>query len=87
MKIDLLTSQHLIDLKEEIINEIKQLISSNKTENEWLKSKEAKKILGCSEGTLSNLRLAGILPYSKICGTIYFRKSDLQKLFEQNISM
>jgi hypothetical protein len=86
MKIDILTSQHLDDLKTEIINEMKNLIDSKETEQEWLKSREAKKILGCSEGTLNNLRISGMLPYSKICGTIYIRKSDLQRLFEQNIN-
>ena len=85
MKIELLTSQHLSDLKMEIINEIKQIVNGKGIESDWLKSKDVKKILGCSEGTLANLRTTGVLPYSKISGTLYFRKSDLQKLFEQNI--
>lgn len=86
MKIDILTSQHLDDLKTEIINEMKTLIGCKSTEQEWLKNKDVKKILGCSEGTLNNLRTSGMLPYSKISGTIYIRKSDLNKLFEQNIN-
>ncbi len=85
MKIELITSQHLSDLKMEIINEIKQVVNGKSFECDWMKSKEVKKVLGCSEGTLANLRATGVLPYSKISGTLYFRKSDLQKLFENNI--
>lgn len=85
MKVELITQQHLDDLKTEIINEIKQCFQISATNEIWLKSKEIRKILGCSEGTLVNLRSTGTLPYSKINGTIYYRKSDLDNLFNSNV--
>lgn len=85
MKIDIITLQHLEELKKQIVEEIKTVISYRPDEKEWLKSKEVKKALGCSEGTLNNLRASGALPFSKIAGTIYIRKVDLQRLFEENL--
>jgi len=43
-------------------------------------------MLGCSEGTLNNLRRTGILPYSSIAGTIYYRERDIEKILEENMS-
>lgn len=85
MNIELLTVNDLNSLKQEIISELKNFIQGCEPENTWLKTSEIKKILGCSEGTLVNLRASGMLPYSKIKGTIYVRKNDLNKLFESNI--
>ncbi|MBI5371847.1 MAG: helix-turn-helix domain-containing protein [Sphingobacteriales bacterium] len=85
MNIDLLTLNDLKSLKEEIINEVKSCLQISEQENVWLKTSEVKKILGCSEGTLVNLRASGMLPYSKIKGTIYIRRSDLSKLFDSHI--
>lgn len=85
MNIELLTLNDLNKLKQDIVNEVKQCLEIAEQENTWLKTSEVKKILGCSEGTLVNLRTSGLLPYSKIKGTIYIRKSDLNRLFSQNI--
>lgn len=85
MEIELVTLNDLNKLKEDIIKEIKSCIKSSETEDTWLKTSEVKKVLGCSEGTIINLRSSGLLPYSKIQGTIYIRKSDLNKLLTSHI--
>lgn len=72
-KNDLLTRQDLALFKAELINEIKAIINNvdPATNEKWLKSREVKKMLGISEGTLEALRNSGELPGRKI-GGIYF---------------
>jgi hypothetical protein len=68
-----------------IIKKLSELIIKVASkETVGIKSAEAKKILGCSASTLQNLRYNGILPFSKIAGTIYYQYSDLLKLIDDN---
>lgn len=85
MNLNLATTDDLINIKSEIIAELKKCIQEHEKADTWLKNSDVRKILGCSEGTLINLRASGKLPYSKIKGTIYFRKSDLNRLFNSHI--
>ena len=71
MNIELITVEDLNNLKEQILEDLKKYIKTTNEEDTWLKTCEVKRILGCSEGTLVNLRSNGMLPYSKIKGTIY----------------
>jgi hypothetical protein len=86
MKIELITQQNLDDLKTEIINELKKCFQISENNEIWLKSKEVRKILGCSEGTLVNLRTSGTLPYSKINGTLYYKRSAINNLLNSNFT-
>lgn len=86
MNIEIITKTDLSKFKEEIVNEIKTLLDNKNQEHIWLKTSEARKLLGCSEGTLINLRNSGALPYSKVKGTIYVKKSDLYRLFESGFN-
>lgn len=77
MNVEFITKQDLYNLKTEILSEIKALGLSPTQEKEWLKSSDVQKILNCSAGTLQNLRISGRLPFTKVCGTIYYRRSDV----------
>lgn len=48
----------------------------------WLTNREAQEYLGLSRPTLQRYRSMGILPYSKIEGSIYYKRSDLEALLE-----
>jgi len=82
MNIELLTRSDLEKLKIDIIQEITALIQPKNVNNEWLKSCEVKAILKCSSGTLQNLRINGILPFSKIGGTIYYNRGNVIALLK-----
>jgi hypothetical protein len=84
MDLTLITKEELKAFKDEIIEEIRKCLDETKQEKEWLKTPEVREILGCSEGTFYNLKSSGRLPFSKINGTIYVKKDDLNKLFESN---
>jgi hypothetical protein len=84
MKIEILTHDDLQDFKNELLSEIKELLKSQPAQKKWLKSNEVKEILGCSDGTLQNLRINGTLEYSRVGGTVYYPYDAVLKLLESN---
>lgn len=83
MHIELLTKADLKTLKEELLQEISELITpSQKSKTNWLKSKDVKRILKCSAGSLQNLRIRGYLNPKKIGGVYYYDRVEVEGLFE-----
>lgn len=70
--------------RNELINEIKNFFQPQVEQKVWLKSAEVMEILGCSPGTLQNLRVSGVLPFSKMGGTIYYSRKEVMKILEDN---
>ncbi len=70
-------------LKSEMISELRFLLDSKKESQpkRWVKTTEARKILGFSAGKLQAVRENGLLPYTKIGGNLYYDTEDLAKLF------
>lgn len=84
MELHLMTKDDFMDLKSDLIEEIRRIISPVQNDNEWLKSKEVMDLLKCSPGSLQNLRVSGALPFSKIGGTIYYSEKDIMRLLNKN---
>jgi hypothetical protein len=80
----LITKGDLVEFKNNLIAEIKEIINHNPEPKKWLKSSEVKKLLKISPGTLQNLRVNGTLNYTKIGSIIYYNYTDIQKLLETN---
>lgn len=81
MIVELLTREDFKALDEKMDKILEVLSSKNKSEpGEWLKSAEVKAILNCSDATLKNYRDSGSLPYSKIEGTYYYQRSQVDNL-------
>ncbi len=78
----LLTVGDLADFKQQIIFEIKTLLKEHggQPAKKWLKSREVRKLLNISPGTLQNLRVKGILPFSRIGGVIYHDSDDIVRM-------
>lgn len=51
----------------------------------WLSSREAAEYLGMSKDYVASLRRLGILPYSMIGNSAFFRKRDIDELLEKNM--
>ena len=83
-KDQLLTIGDLENFKDEMLNEIKQIIKESKGQpgKKWLKSTEVKKLLGISHGFLQTLRDTGTLPFTKIGGSIYYDYEDIHAMME-----
>lgn len=85
MDIKLVTHSDLQNLKEELLNSIKELLSQVQyNKKTWLRNADVQKMLGLSSSGLQNLRISGVLPYSKINGTIFYLKQDIENLLEKN---
>lgn len=86
MVFDILTKEDLQQFKKELLEEIRLVLkrenSGNSGDKEWLRSREVRKKLDISPGTLQNLRITGILPFKKIGGSMYYRSSDVDKMME-----
>jgi Helix-turn-helix domain len=67
-----------------LLFEIKTLLKEQHGEptKKWLKSREVRKLLNISLGTLQNLRVRKILPYTRIGGIIYHDAADIQTMLE-----
>jgi len=87
MPAQIITTDDLREFKIELLDEIRVLISEQKspTIKKWMKSVEVRKLLNISPGTLQTLRINGTLPYTKIGGTNYYNASDIDVLLSQNL--
>ena len=84
MEIELMTKADFHLLKSDIVDEIKKFFQAPAEHKEWLKSADVMKILGCSPGTLQNLRVNGKLPFTKMGGTMYYSRKDVLQVLEGN---
>lgn len=87
MQIEVITREDLQVLRQQLLDDIKELLSSNKsaTSKEWLRSSEVRKLLKISPGTLQNLRISGQLSPSKVNGIYFYRYGDVMKMLEPDL--
>ncbi len=83
---EIATKEDLEVWKQELLNGIKILLENRQTKQEekWLKSKEVRKILNCSAGTLNSLK--DKLKWAKVNGVIYWSYNSIQEMLEKNSS-
>ena len=85
MPAQILTTDDLREFKVELIEEFRQIISSIQERNskplkKHLKSSEVREMLDLSPNSLRNLRVSRVLPFTKINGTIYYDRSDIDQM-------
>lgn len=85
-KDQLLTVYHLIEFRYQLIEEIKELLNTQKApakvDKQWLKSFEIRKMLRLSSGKLHYLRAKGIIPFKKLGNVTYYDLEKIQALME-----
>jgi len=85
MNLNIVTKEDLIELKQELLNEIKEIkqfgISRDK---KYLRSAEMRKMLNVSAATLQNMRINGTLPYIKAGTTILYDLDKVTEIFNEN---
>ena len=87
MEIEIITKQDLQQLRMQLLQDMKEFFGSGaRSKNEWLKSSEVRKLLKISPGTLQNLRITGVLRYTKVGNLLYYKHEDIVKMLEQNKS-
>lgn len=88
MAAEIITREDLQLFRIQLMDELKEIISQLKRDTsnsavEGYKTKHVRKILDCSTGKLQALRISGKLRCKKIGGTLYYKREDVQKLFNE----
>ena len=85
MAVQIITQEDLTEFRLTLLQDLKEiLITQSQPEKKWLKSKEVRKLLNISPGTLQNLRINGTLSYTKVGAIIYYDNNDIEKLLSRN---
>ena len=85
MAIEVITREDLNEFRILLLNDFKELLKTNtQPAKQWLKSKEVRKLLNISPGTLQTLRINKTLTYTKIGGILYYDNADIEKLLNGN---
>lgn len=85
MAVQIITPEDLVVFRITLLQDLKEiLIKQGQPEKKWLKSKEVRKLLNISPGTLQNLRINGTLSYTKVGAIIYYDNDDIEKLLKRN---
>jgi hypothetical protein len=82
----IVTNEDLLTFKSDLITEIKSIAKDLQDNGgkKWLRSKDVRKMLGISPGTLQNLRINGHLPFNKVGGVIFYDRDDIYSMIESN---
>ena len=84
--LEFITKSDLENFKSDIIKEVADLINGKQENKKWLKSADVRKMLSISPGTLQNLRVSRVLPFTKIGGTVFYDYNDVMKVMQKNKS-
>ena len=85
MAIEVITREDLNEFRTLLLSDLNAMFNSKpQQQKQWLKSSEVRKLLNISPGTLQNLRINGVLSYTKVSGIIFYAYADLQKVLETN---
>ena len=85
MAVEVITREDLNEFRTLLLSDLKELFKGKDEQpKQWLKSKEVRKLLTISPGTLQNMRINGTLSYTKIGGIIYYSTNDIDKVLEFN---
>ena len=86
MTMDIITKEDLQVFRLQLLQDIKAIISKpDTTSKQWLKSSEVRQLLKISPGTLQNLRIKGVLRYTKMGGSLYYKQEDIEKVLESGV--
>jgi hypothetical protein len=51
----------------------------------WISNSKARALLGLSSASLQRYRSSGVLPFSRIGGSLYYKKEDIEAILESNL--
>lgn len=86
MPANIVTTEDLKLLKEELLSDIKQLLLKYDkiTIDKWIKSGAVMHKLEISPGTLQNFRINETIPFSKLGGIIYYDEEEINQILIDN---
>ena len=90
MNISIVTQEDLQELKASFIESVETILKEHlaghtqEPDIVLLKSHQVQRMLRISPGTLQNMRVNGILPFSKVGGVIFYDKQDILDIIDDN---
>lgn len=87
MAAEMITKEDLQEFGEQLLCQIKALISGGSTEEprKFLRSYQVKNLLKISNNTLQTLRDNGTIPFTKIGGILYYNYEDIMKVLKGEV--
>jgi hypothetical protein len=85
MAVEIITKEDLQVFRRQLLADLEQLLQKRQAPQaprSVLRSAEVRKLLKISPATLQTLRINGVLPFTKVGGTIYYRSEDIERLTE-----
>ena len=83
MTAEFITKEDLYVFKKELLEELLAVMGQQPKKNgQWLKSSDVRKMLNVSPNTLQRLRIRGVLKFSKVGSTFFYKGEDVQKMLE-----
>jgi len=85
MNVELVTKEDLQAFRLQLIDDLKRLLQSHEIpQKKFLRSKEVRKILKISPGTLQTFRTNGTLNPSKLGGIMYYKMEEIDMHLNSN---
>lgn len=82
-QIEIVSKEDLLQFKNELIQEIRLIIkSANPETKQWLRSRDVRKMLKISPGTLQTLRINGTLRFTKVGSIMFYKYEDIVRLLD-----
>lgn len=85
MVANIATLEDLQQLRRELVEEIRTLLSERQPQGQgtkWLKSHQVMRLLAISPGTLQHLRVTGVIPFTKVGGVIFYDPQDIENMLQ-----
>jgi hypothetical protein len=73
----------IAETQKKILEQLRKLKQPENTVGDYISETQAKKLLNKKTTWFWNKRTCGELPFTKVGNTIYYSKSDIQKLFDK----
>jgi hypothetical protein len=87
MSVEIVTKEDLQVLRMQLQSDFKAILAAHSKGGaaaaEGYKTKDVRKILGCSINKLVSLRVARKVRWKKIGGTIYYNREDVRRLVDE----
>lgn len=85
MAVEVITREDLNQFRTLLLREMNEILNSKaEFSKKWLKASEVRELLSISESTLQNLRIKGILTYTKIGALVFYSHNEIEKMLETN---
>jgi len=88
MSVEIVTKEDLQLFRMQLLSDIRAIMTAQNTKSvnqsvEGYKTRDVRKILGCSVNKLISLRIARKIRWKKVGGTVYYNRDDVRKLVDE----